>query len=45
MNPMWPLFADEVTRAVPRMTAALDALALNAQDSAARSALMQEVAK
>ena len=45
MNPMWPLFADEVARAVPRMTAALDALALNAQDSAARSALMQEVAK
>lgn len=45
MNPMWPLFADEVTRAVPRMARAINALAHNAQDAAARSALMQEVAK
>ena len=45
MNPMWPLFAEEVTRTVPRMARALDALALNAQDAAARKCLMQEVAK
>ncbi len=45
MNPMWPLFADEVTRTVPRMARTLDALALSPNDAVARASLMQEVAK
>ena len=45
MNPMWPLFADEVTRTVPRMARALDALAVNADDAVARASLTQEIAK
>ena len=42
---MWPLFADEVTRTVPRIARVLDTLAANAHDAAARASLMQEVAK
>ena len=45
MNPMWPLFTDEVTRTVPRMVRALDALAINPGDAVVCANLMQEVAK
>ncbi len=45
MNALWPLFADEVARSVPRITAALDALAIRADNVSARLALQQETTK
>ncbi|MBK8286831.1 MAG: Hpt domain-containing protein [Ahniella sp.] len=45
MNALWPLFADEVARSVPRIAAALDALAIQSGNVSARIALQQETTK
>ena len=45
MNALWPLFADEVARSVPRIEAALDILDVRPQDVSARIALQQETTK
>jgi two-component system, chemotaxis family, sensor histidine kinase and response regulator WspE len=45
MSVMWPLFMDELSHALPRIDAALDALDLDDADATARSRLAQEVAK
>lgn len=45
MRSLWPLFADEVSRSVPRIEAALDTLAIRAHDASARLSLQQETSK
>jgi two-component system sensor histidine kinase and response regulator WspE len=45
MNTLWPLFAEEVARSLPKIVAALDTLAIRAHDASARLALQNEVAK